>query len=677
MRAGADPEKVESRVARQGLWTAILVFAAYYFGAKLGFRLTISPNPISVLWPPNSLLLGAMLVVPPRRWWIVFAAALPAHWLAQMERQVPASMIACWYISNCSEALLASGLLILTGGFPFRFKRLSDLGRFLLFGGIVAPVVSSFIDAAFIEMNRFSVENFWSIIRVRSPSNILSELVFVPPIVMAAKFHWRSIKEASFERACEVILLSLTLIGVCAFVFIRDDNNYALTAPYLYAPLPWLLWAALRFGLGGAGAGSLVVSISAIWGAVHGKGPLIGSSSEQTVLSVQLFLISVSVYQLALGVILDRQKTAHNELRGLHQRYREVLDNQTDLLCRYLPDMTLTYVNASCCKTFGRPANLIIGRSFLEFMKPPGGAQMSAAIASLLNEQRTVTLELQTLERNGNSPSWIQWVNSIVTDSKGITEIQAIGHDVSDRKAAEEIRQELAHVSRLAVMGELSAMIAHEIKQPLGAILSNAEAAEMLLDREEVPWEEVRQILADIRDDDLRTNDAIQRIRAFLRKRDLEFKSLDLNQTVMDVIRLVTGDAVRRHVRISHQLDRTLPLIRGDEVQLQHVLVNLIVNAMDSMAETPEDARRIDVKTTMSQEGLVEVSVQDSGAGLPKGSESRLFESFYTTKPEGMGLGLSIARAIVNAHQGQISAQDNPVVGATFRVALPPSDADM
>jgi signal transduction histidine kinase len=204
----------------------------------------------------------------------------------------------------------------------------------------------------------------------------------------------------------------------------------------------------------------------------------------------------------------------------------------------------------------------------------------------------------------------------------------------------------------------------------LGAILSNADAAEMLMKGKEPPLDEIRQILSDIRKNDVRASEAIVSIRALLRKKDLELLPIDLNKTVSEVIRLLAGDALRRRVQIREEFIPGPVMIRGDKVHLQQVLLNLILNAMDAMSGLPKTCRRIVVTTSSSDGNTVHVTVEDSGPGVPPDKINRIFESFYTTKKDGMGVGLAIARSIVEAHGGSISVERNATGGATFRFGL-------
>lgn len=242
------------------------------------------------------------------------------------------------------------------------------------------------------------------------------------------------------------------------------------------------------------------------------------------------------------------------------------------------------------------------------------------------------------------------------------------------RRAQDDTRRqqsEVAHAARLVLVGEITASIAHEVNQPLSAILSNADAAEILLDATPPPLDEIRQILEDIRRDDLRAHEIVRNLRKLLTKREVQMEPVDLNEIARMVLLLTKADAARRGIVVSTTFDGDLPRVQGDPVHLQQVLLNLIVNAMDSMSEVPADDRRLEIATRRRDARSIEVSVIDSGAGVKASELARLFDSFYTTKPHGMGLGLSIARAIIQTHGGNIWAQSNGARGAAFTFTIP------
>jgi signal transduction histidine kinase len=235
-------------------------------------------------------------------------------------------------------------------------------------------------------------------------------------------------------------------------------------------------------------------------------------------------------------------------------------------------------------------------------------------------------------------------------------------------------RTELAHVTRVSTMGQLTSTLAHELNQPLGAILRNAEAAEIFLQKENPDLEEIRAILADIRKDDRRAGHVISRMRSLLKRRSLELKSLDIAELLEEAISMAQPDARARRVFLALQLREKLPAVRGDRVHLQQVLLNLILNGMDSMAGVAASQRLLTVSAKTTGGKTVEVSVSDTGAGIAPDKIERLFEPFFTTKPNGMGMGLAISQTIIEAHGGKIWGGNNETRGAVFFFTLPVDD---
>jgi signal transduction histidine kinase len=242
------------------------------------------------------------------------------------------------------------------------------------------------------------------------------------------------------------------------------------------------------------------------------------------------------------------------------------------------------------------------------------------------------------------------------------------------RRAETEIlnqRTELAHVTRVSTVGQLTSALAHELNQPLGAILRNAEAAEIFLQKETPDLEEIRAILADIRRDDQRAGRVIDRMRSLLKRRSLETKSLDFGELLAETVALAQSDARVRQVSLTLQMPARLPAVRGDRVHLQQVLLNLMLNGMDAMANGAKTGRLLTVRAGTAEDGSVEVSVSDCGIGIAPDNVERLFEPFLTTKPNGMGMGLAISQTIIETHGGKIWGGNNITRGAIFRFTLP------
>ncbi len=233
----------------------------------------------------------------------------------------------------------------------------------------------------------------------------------------------------------------------------------------------------------------------------------------------------------------------------------------------------------------------------------------------------------------------------------------------------QRLRQELTHIGRVSAMGELAASLAHELNQPLTAILSNAQAAQRFLAVDVVDLAQIREILSDIVADDKRAGDVIRRLRVLFKKSDPEYASLALNEVVGEVARLVRNDAVLRNVTMSLELAPDLPRVRGDRVQLQQVVLNLVLNGFEAMGEPGLTERTLVIRTAREDAATVRVEVQDSGVGVDEKDVDRLFHALYTTKAEGLGMGLTIARTIVDAHSGRLGAANNARGGGRHSIS--------
>ena len=247
--------------------------------------------------------------------------------------------------------------------------------------------------------------------------------------------------------------------------------------------------------------------------------------------------------------------------------------------------------------------------------------------------------------------------------------MRIVGVNVAEVQSRQRMA-ELARVIRISTAGELTASIAHEINQPLGAILTNAETAQAILKSPSPDIAELDEIVGDILRDDRRATEVIRRMRSLLTKAPFELKTLDLNHLVRDTVELLTAVAVARKVElVSVTKSDVLPIL-GDPIQLQQVILNLVVNGIDAMKDTSTENRIIRIRTSRVDE-FAELSVSDRGPGIPKDKLKEVFEPFFTSKAEGMGMGLSIARTIIEAHHGLIWAKNRDHGGASFRIKMP------
>jgi C4-dicarboxylate-specific signal transduction histidine kinase len=236
------------------------------------------------------------------------------------------------------------------------------------------------------------------------------------------------------------------------------------------------------------------------------------------------------------------------------------------------------------------------------------------------------------------------------------------------------LQSQETHAGRLALVGEIAGSIAHEISQPLSAILTNADAAETLLSQPQPPLEEIRRMLADIRRDDLRANDIVRHLHSLLKRRELQTTMVDLNEVAATALTLIQPVARKRLVTVRSALDPSLPPIHGDAIHLEQVLLNLMMNALDAMSSNtaPGDGERVlNVSTGRYDKYSAAVTVTDTGPGIDAAYRPKIFDSFFSTKKEGMGLGLAIARTIVHAHGGKIWQEGTSAGGAAFKFTIP------
>jgi PAS domain S-box-containing protein len=1167
------------------LRTAVLVGVAYYVGSKIGFALTLKPSPVSTLWPPNAILLAALLLTPTRSWWILLLSVLPAHLVVQLGTGIPVPMVLSWYVSNSTEALIGAGCIrgLIKG--RLRFDNLGHITIFLVFGAFLASFLSSFLDAAMVTLNRWGQSSYAEVWRVRFLSNLLAALTLVPVIVAWVTEGLGSIRRWPRWRYFEAGILTAGLLMVCTVVFTQQNAGPNTTPALLYAPLPFLLWAAIRFGPRGTSVCLLIVSALAIWGAGRGQGPFLAGSPTHNVLSIQLFLIVIAVplmilaaalqereraedrarkdeerltlalsaaqmgtwdwdipadkaswagnsrqifglsetdpnisleYFLSLvkpedrasvsqaigraveqgdwyesefrivrpdgavrwilgkgkvlrdaagrplrmlGVKMDvtDRKRAEEILRESEERFRLIADSTPAYLWMSSPDSENSFINTplatflgieehelgphwvdfihpddvaaavqefqeamsvqrdfraefrlrrhdgeyrwvidlgvprwspqgeflgyagsladitpgklaedtlreretqlrlitdtlpafvayvdaeqryrfnnriceqwharSRTEMFGIPVREVIGEELYAALQPyidralagesvtyeaelpiPGlglrshvvthapdidadgtvrgfvahgydnseRKQADAAVIEWKNRYEAAVefsdqllfdwdprtnevtyggdvkriLGYSEAEMAGGLKRWIELIHPedrvafsmeiqrafasagsanltfrVCRKDAGVIWVEYRGHffrdgtgrilrmvgfvqDITERKRAEaalqsseerfakafrsspdaiaiarlpgsriidindrweamfgysrdeaigrtavdlglfvhqddrhrlrdlmdaqgyvrdfeldlrtkagevlrgvvasetvdmeenlcvisiirditkqkrgeleaaEHRRELAHLGRVVMLGELSGALAHELNQPLTAVLANARAVQRLLTQEPLNIVELQDILEDIAQDGRRAGDVIHHLRALLQKGEMQLRPLDLNELVTQVLELLHSDLIERRCAVETRLAHSLPLVNADRVQLQQVLLNLIVNACDAMNAEELHARRVTIVTAPTEAGSVQLSIADQGTGIPADQIDRVFEPFVTWKEHGLGLGLTICRSIVTAHGGRLWAVNNPDRGATFHLVLSGGTAD-
>ncbi len=434
----AESIRSDPALARAAL-IALLVCASYYFTSKIGFAFALQPGSVSTLWMPNAILLAALLLIPSRWWWLIILAACPAHFASELQSGVPPVMVLCWFVSNSVQALIGAFCIRQLVGDRLRFDRLVDLSLFILFGAFLSPFLSSFLDIALVKLNGWGNGSYWEIWRIRFLSNVLATLTIVPVIVIWSSDGIKQLRNVSPLRFLEAALLTAGLCAVGLFIFTSERSLADTTPSVLYWPLPFLLWAAVRFGPRGASMCLLLVMFLVISGATRGQGPFVANSPLQNALSIQWFLIVISIPLMALAAVVTERKQAEEALRESEARLTRT-ESFSLLMVTYVGlDGRWLKVPPTLCELLGYTEEELLVSSFKEVTHPDDfEADWSQCLRLISGEIRSFDLEKRYLHKDGHV-IWVYLNCSIVEDDYGkplhfITYIQ----DITDRKLAEQ-----------------------------------------------------------------------------------------------------------------------------------------------------------------------------------------------------------------------------------------------
>jgi signal transduction histidine kinase len=607
----------------------------------------------------------------------VLTAVFGAHLAVQLQSGVPPGMVLCWFVSNCAEALLGASLLLRFGDGGRSFGTLRGTAVFLA-SALAATVASSFLDAWFVVLNGWGSADYWTIWRTRVFSNIVATITLVPVILTTAE-RMVERRRVSLRRALEAAALFAMLAAVCWTVFAWYQTGPGALPALLYAPLPLLIAAALRFGPRGASTAMMTCAIIAIWGAGQGQGPFVSSSPAANALAIQLFLVVAWTLVMSLAAVINERSAADAKARLSEEQLAIAIDAAQ--LGRWDWEIATGTLNWSegTRRMYEVPLEGPVGVETFQRLVHPDDKPLIAAAMEDGMQGRPIDVQFRILFKDGR----IRWIHSrgrTVSDERGRPmRIIGVKVDVTERKAAEQRLQEqqrnLAHSARVSMAGELSSALSHELNQPLAAILANAAAARRFLTHDPPDMQEISEILEAIAEDNRRAAAVVARFGSLL-KRDLAaMKLVDINEVVAGALDLAHGDVIARGVSLTKRFGRNLPPVSADAGQLQELLLNLVTNACEAMEPMPPGTRRLAVSTAADAHGGIRVTVADSGPGVPRATIDEIFEPFVTSKPQRLGMGLAICRSIVSAHDGELSVDKPAEAGAAFSFTLPAAAA--
>jgi len=372
--------------------------------------------------------------------------------------------------------------------------------------------------------------------------------------------------------------------------------------------------------------------------------------------------------------LMSRVRKSFQEIQDLKDQLRLAIDTIPGLVWSVLPDGSAEFLNQRWLEYTGLSLKEGLDWGGKVAVHPEDLARFMDEWRAALAEGKPLETEAR-LRRADGEYRWLLIHAVPLRDETGtIIKWYGTSTDIEDRKRAEETlrksQAELAHVTRVMTMGELAASIAHEVNQPLSAIVNNGSACLRWLAGAAPNLDEAREATRRVIRDGNRAGEVITRIRALLRKTDTEKARLDINQTIREVITLTQNEATRKGAAIRMELAADLPPVFGDRVQLQQVILNLVMNGVESMASAPDRQRRLLISSRQYESDNVLVAVQDSGVGIDAQDLERIFDAFYTTKSQGLGMGLAISRSIIEDHGGRLWAVPNDGPGATFQFTL-------
>ena len=678
IRAGTLPGARYGFSPRTVVW--ILVSAACYYAAtRTAWALRFPDSKVSLFFPPHAVLVCVLLLVPTRQWWAYTLAAVSSHYFAtQQEHWPPLYALQCEVFDAAKTVLTAAGIRLFIKS-PFHLISLREAIAFVLIAVIVVPVGTAFWGAAFTVSNHFGTD-YWVEWRNLSISNGVTAIVLVPVILIGVQRLLTKGFKAAPRRVLEACLLAAVVLAVGFLAFDRSPAGPDTSPALLYAPVPLLIWAALRFGLGGMSACMLVITVLAIWGTMRGRGPFLTQTPEENAVALQLFLLMAATPLMFLAVAISEERRSKEALRDSEERMSLAVESAQLALWDWDVAKDKVWMTDEGRNFFGFVrSEPLHSASLAGCVHPDDSAVRAAAIQHALETDGSYETEFRIILPDGS----VRWIaargrRASPGTSGAPSRILGVSMDITRQKQADAEarlqREELAQLSRVATLSTLSVSLAHELSQPLASIFNNAQAAQQFMSQDPPDHLEVRAILADIVGEHRRAVEIIDRVRTMLRHSKVVLQPVRVNESLEELLRLARSDLIARGVSVSNLGTGNLPPAMTDRVQFQQVLLNLIVNACDAMESNPSEDRILTLTTCIVQ-NEIRIGVLDRGVGLPDDVET-LFRPFHTTKEGGLGMGLSICRTLVTSHGGRLWAERRAERGAAFYVALPLAKAD-
>lgn len=625
------------------LATFCVYLASYYVAYRFG--MSFSQATASPFWFPDSVLLCALLLTPIRLWWLIVLGTLPIRLVPPAEVQLP-----LWFLLDMFAIDSAKGVvtaLALRRFLPdaLRLQSVRDFAIYCFIAVSLVPAAAAILGAG---ARNLLGHDFWEAWRQWFLGDALTHLVITPAVLYGLPGAERSLRRASPARWAEGLLMTSGLIIAGYIAFQAAPGARDIAEPRFFAPIPFLFWAALRFGIPGASGAVAVISVISLSAALRGKGPFAGRSANDTALALQEFLLLRALPLYLVGILTEQKDAADERLARSEQRYREVVDTQAELLCRFLENGTLSFVSEAFCRAFQRDRRELLGTDFTSLMVPQAGegvrVQINVALLSGRGEwECPVALP-------GGDVGWQHWVCHVVARTGAPRELQAIGRDISDRKRAEDADRRLSG-KLIEAQEQERARIARDLHDDIIQQIASASID-----------------LSSIRADGGLAEPGLDRLQARLiaLSEDVRRISHNLHPSLLDHIGLSTAlGQLCGAMRDAHGPSIAL-LVRSPTDDLSpNVALCLYRAAQEGLSNALRHAAASHIEMELRLvRGYAELSIKDDGVGVSASSREG--------RPRGLGL-LSLEERVVFLG-GQFDLTTGPGRGVCLNIRLPVRD---
>jgi PAS domain S-box-containing protein len=663
---------------RLGPVTRVVILTAFYFvGGLLGKRSSFLSGSLSLVWPPAGIALAAVLLFGYRFWPGVALGAV----LFSLTDGVPLGFFTFGTaVGNTLGAVVCAFLLRRIIGFDNAMERTRDVAGYLALACFLGTTVNAAFNVASLACtgatpwpDLFSTALEWWV------PNALAGLVVAPFLVVWAtpatvRWNYPLIGEALL---CGAGLAAGTLVSFHSW-FVYGIQSY----PLAYLPFPFLVWGSLRFGQRGATTGTLLVSALAIHSLLGGRGPFVTATEKESLMLVGSYIGILAITNMLLAAAAAERRQAERAMSESEKRFRVVVEDQTDLICRFTPDGRLTFVNGAYRRFLGKSREELLGSDFLQTLAEMDRAIPLSVFNALTHEQPVVSFDHRVTGADGGV-SWQQYsVRRLFPENGGGEEFQAVIQDVTQRKRAEENLQRAKEAAETAnrAKSQFLANMSHELRTPLNAIIGFSE---ILSDQTFGPLNERQIKYADNVLDSGRhllqlINDILDISKVEAGRLQLACSWLKADAVLRQIQAIVKSLAFKKNIVLECDVSPDLPPVFADEAKLKRILYNLLSNAIKFTRE----GGRVTVTATMGRDGaesFLQIAVADTGLGIRPEDQRRIFNRFeqvdssYGRQQQGTGLGLALTKSLVELHGGRIRVESEGIEGqgSTFTFTLP------